>query len=55
MHIWYINSKVLTKYYTIWHGINGHMDIYPITNRLYISILYRFPVTYIYFDKTNNI
>ena len=51
----YIILKLIFKFHTIWPKINGHMDLGPIPNRLVISNLYRFPVIYIYFNKTKNI
>ena len=35
--------------------IDGGMELQPIKNKLDISILYRFPAFYTYFNKTNNI
>ena len=55
IHIMYINLKLFSKFHTIWPEINGHMDLEPIPSRLFIWILYGFPVIYIYFNKTNNI
>ena len=36
MHVWYINLKLLTEFHAIWPETNGHMDLEPITYRLFI-------------------
>ena len=47
--------KKLGKFQAILMKIDGDMELQPVKNELYISILYRFPVFYIYFNKTINI
>ena len=55
MYITIINIKILAKFHEIWIEIDGNMDLLPIKSKLVISILYGFPVFYIYSNKNKNI
>ena len=55
MYIININLKIHDKFHAIWIEIDGNMDLLPIKSKLVISILYGFPVFYIYSNKNKNI
>ena len=55
MYIININLKIHDGFHAIWIEIDGNMDLLPIKSKLVISILYGFPVFYIYSDKNKNI
>ena len=50
-----INFKKISKYHAIWIEIDGYMNLLPIKTELFISILYGFPIFYMYSNKNKNI